>query len=104
MAGLDSSRIRSLFDEAATLLVDGPGRDALRPRSSQVNAALTEALFVGLMGRREGGDQPSPDVVSDAVRRLNRNPELLDATVKATADEESVRARLRIATAEFAEA
>jgi hypothetical protein len=98
---LPSDTISSRFKTTAELLVNGPGRSALRSQGSQVNAALSEAIFVGLMRRLDFGGTPSPSSVSAAVRRLAANDDLLGAIARATADEESVRRRLAVATREL---
>jgi hypothetical protein len=100
LANLDTDRLTRLFSVTAGLLVLGPGRSALRPRSQQVNAALTEAIFVGLMKRLAADIDSLPDVkkLTDAVSQLIQSEEILGSTVRSTADEESVRTRLRLAT------
>lgn len=92
------------FETAARLLEAGSGRRALRWAGNRaVNAALTEAVFVGLMRRLDlGDDEPSPEAVTAAVKRLQGNERLANAVTRATADEESVRTRLAITTREFA--
>ena len=99
---LDSDAIRDSFEEAARLILAGPGRRSLRRLSSQVNAALTEALFVGLMRRLDHGTNPSVEKVARAVEAVGSDPLIQDAVSRATADEESVRIRLEVATAALA--
>ncbi|MGB2756600.1 MAG: DUF262 domain-containing protein [Acidimicrobiia bacterium] len=90
------------FRKAAQLVAAASGRNALRPQGSQVNAALTEAIFVGLM-RRLGSD-PTPDeaAVRAAIDRIHSNESLVVAVSRATADEDAVRTRLEAATTAFA--
>lgn len=92
------------FTTATTLLNDdrGPGQAALRSGSRQVNAALTEAVLVGLLRRLDAGTTPDPVAVAKAVGELHANPELQPAISQATADEEAVRTRLAVATRIFA--
>ncbi|MER6591574.1 DUF262 domain-containing protein [Micromonospora purpureochromogenes] len=92
------------FRTAAHLLEAGPERRALRWAGNRaVNAALAEAVFVGLMRRLDlGDDEPTPEAVTAAVERLQGNERLANAVTRATADEESVRTRLAITTREFA--
>jgi hypothetical protein len=85
------------------LLVAGPGRAALRG-GRQINAALSEAVFVGVARRLDAGGAPSPEAVTSAVEAMLADPELTPAISQATADEESVRTRLAIATRTFATA
>lgn len=99
---LQDGAISDRFLLAADLILDGPGPDALRSRGRQVNAALTEAVFVGLMRRLDYGAPPSTTDVASAVQRIAGNDSLLGAVSRSTADEEQVRTRLEIATEQFA--
>jgi Protein of unknown function DUF262 len=95
--------VRVRFGEASQLLVLGPGRAALRTAvGRQVNAALTEAVLVGLCRRLDAGPLTNPAAVGGVVDRLLAEPEFERAVAQATADEESVRTRLAIATQMFA--
>jgi|SRR5665213_872147 len=96
--------ITSLFASASQLLVDAGGGDILRPRGSQLNVALTEAIFVGLMRRIDSGDDITSDQVAAAVEAISRNPEVESVTSKATADEDKVRTRIDIASRIFTDA
>jgi hypothetical protein len=89
------------FTEAATLL-GGVGKQVLRLQGRQVTAALAEALFVGLMRRLDIGDV-TVEQVRVATNDLLANRELISAASTSTADEESVRTRMQIATDRFAE-
>ncbi len=90
------------FDRAAELLATAVGRSALRTGGGAVNAALTEALLVGLARRLDLGDEPEIAQVQDAVAAVAGDAGLPNAISRATADEESVRTRLAIATRAFA--
>jgi hypothetical protein len=104
LARLRSGDLEESFNRAADLILEGPGSDALRlPGGRQVNAALTEAVFVGLMRRLDHGDVPSATDVAEGARRIQGNDDLLAAVGRATADEEQVRTRLEVATRTFAE-
>jgi hypothetical protein len=98
---LDPDGLAKRFRRAAKLLNDGPGPSSLRPGGSAVNAALTEAIFVGLMRRLDAGDVRSATVTS-AMKRLLEEPGLSGVIERATADEDSVRTRLALATKAFA--
>jgi len=89
-----------LFELASNRLAQGPGSDALRKASSQVNAAQTEALYVGLM-RRLAKDDISPEEVAAACSALETNSDFDLATGRSTADELVVQTRLRVATEVF---
>ncbi|AOT05985.1 DUF262 domain-containing protein [Arthrobacter sp. U41] len=101
LGDIDTEDIEYRFKAAARLLLTGPGQSVLRPGGSAVNAALTEALFVGLMRRLELSS-PSPAEVTAAIPPLMQNSEMSAAIGRSTADEESVRKRLALATRAFA--
>lgn len=102
LEGLNHHKLESLFVGASKLLLSGPGRAALRFQSSQVNAALAEALYVGLMRRLDGGATPAPGDVSNAVRAFVANRESAPTISGSTATEEYVRKRLDMSTRAFA--
>lgn len=90
---------RDLFVQAADLMSSGPGRGAIRPRGSQVNAALTEAIFVGLMTRLANDENaPQPEDLIGAVHAINADARIVESTTGSTADEEKVRVRVSAAT------
>lgn len=99
--GADVKRAAELFEEAVDVLHQGPGQVALRKASRQVNAAQTEAIFVGLMRRLSVGEL-DPSGVAAAIETLRQDPAFDAATGRATADEEPLTTRLRIATEAFA--
>ena len=94
--------VQDLFVSAAALLHQGPGRRALRPGGTQINAAFTEACFIGLMRRLEQGEV-TPMEVSQVITELESDDGLGTSMTRATADEESVRTRLAVATRLFAQ-
>lgn len=102
MENLDGDLVRKRVDDAAMLLDSAIGRAGLRIRGGAVNAALTEALLVGLARRLDLGEHPTVDTIKAAVGTVTTNPELITAISRATADEESVRNRLAITTGAFA--
>lgn len=90
------------FRRAAELLATENGADAFRLGGGQINAALTEAVFVGLMRRLDQGDQVDHVQVGVELRQLRTDQALFTAVSRATADEERVRARLEMTTRAFA--
>ncbi|MBF6543680.1 DUF262 domain-containing protein [Nocardia brasiliensis] len=104
LQGLDREHISDLFTECSGLLLEGPGRSALRFQSSQVNAALAEALYVGLMRRLDSGTPPLPDEVTAAVQSFTKNRDTAVTIAGSTATEEYVRKRLEMATRAFSQA
>lgn len=103
---LRNTRVRGaakLFERSAELLNAGPGKSALRYQSGQVNAALAEAIFVGLMRRLASKERaPTATVVSRTVNKLNSAKAMTAAISGSTATEEYVRTRLDLATEAFA--
>lgn len=91
----------TLFQRAVDVLIEGPGPEALRKSSRQVNVAQTEAIFVGLM-RRLSQREVDPADVAEAVNSLRHDTAFDASTGRATADEEPVATRLRVATEAFA--
>jgi Protein of unknown function DUF262 len=104
MKELAAPTISSRFAQSVALLnADrGPGRDAFRSGSGQVNAALTEAVLVGMFRRLDEGTTPQPDAVGRATRDLLEDDSFVSAISRATADEDAVRTRIAIATRTFA--
>lgn len=89
-----------LFLKAAEILALGPGDTALRKFSRQVNAAQAEAVFVGAMRRLSASDLSGEQAMT-ALTSLRSDKEFDTATGRATADEEPVATRLRLATEAF---
>lgn len=89
-----------LFELTASSLSNGPGSAALRKGSGQVNAAQSEAVFVGLMRRLKLGSVQRSGI-DRAFRSLTKDPDFDAATSRSTADELVVQARLRIASEAF---
>lgn len=100
---LNYEEIGAVFERAGGLIAAAAGRQAVRYQSNQVNAALTEALFVGLMRRLDFGSADFTEQdVTDAIHDIQQDPELQDKISRATADEEAVKGRLEISTRRFA--
>lgn len=97
---IDTVGVSGRFISAARALNDAVGPSVLRPGGSAVNAAWTEALFVGLMARAEPAEVSAHGIQS-AVASLQKNPEMAAATSKATADLDSVQTRIRLSTEAF---
>ncbi|MEU2093016.1 DUF262 domain-containing protein [Nocardia beijingensis] len=104
LQGLDREHISHLFTTCSNLLLEGPGKTALRFQSSQVNAALAEALYVGLMRRVASvAAPPPPNKVMAAVQSFTGNRETAATISGSTATEEYVRKRLEMATRAFSQ-
>jgi Protein of unknown function DUF262 len=101
---LNHEELEAAFRRASSLIASAEGRRAVRYQSSQVNAALTEALFVGLMRRLDFDEDIQPTDVASAINDIQNDRSLEVAISRATANEESVKTRLEIATKRFATA
>lgn len=93
----------ALFLDACKHLSGGPGPGALRKASGQVNAAQAEAVVVGLMRRLAKGPIEDRARVGAAVEAAKSDSGFDAATGRATADEEQVATRLRVAMQKFSE-
>ncbi|WP_084176347.1 DUF262 domain-containing protein [Actinokineospora spheciospongiae] len=98
---VDVEQIQTLFEQAAALLNSAAGRSAIRYQSNQVNAALAEALFVGLMKRIQAGSNLSPRAVRSIVDSLSNNKRMTAAISGSTASEENIKTRLNLASSAF---
>jgi hypothetical protein len=99
---LNYKELEATFRQASALIASAEGRQSVRYQSSQVNAALTEALFVGLMRRIDFQQKIEPPDVMAAISDIQKNKDLQAAISRATANEESVKTRLEVATKRFA--
>ncbi|WP_053850786.1 DUF262 domain-containing protein [Streptomyces sp. NRRL B-24085] len=97
----DAAGIRDRFTKAARLLNEAQGRDALRIRGTQVNAAHTDAVLVGLMFALEQGREITVAQVDDALRNLLANPRYQYAVSESTSHSEQVSARIGLASKAF---
>ncbi|MGL5823612.1 MAG: hypothetical protein ACRCYU_01945, partial [Nocardioides sp.] len=89
------------FKQAVSSLRKQVGPGAFRrPGGAQVNTAQAEAICVALMNASTAGAMPSD--LSARVKTLLGNEEFLKHTGRATADNEAVEARLRLAQATIA--
>jgi hypothetical protein len=107
---LEDNRVRRLsgedslwqaFTSAATVIHEAIGARAFRPVRA-LNAAVLDSLMVGVMRRTASGVVIDTDAVADAYQDLLANPEYQQGITSSTAAEDSVQARLRLATAAFA--
>lgn len=95
--------LRSDIDKASQLILKSCGRQGLRLEgSSQVNAALAEAIFVGLIVSLDSKTStPQPHSVRETIEQIKRDEKMLEAISKATADESQVNLRISIASDYF---
>jgi hypothetical protein len=101
---LNYGTLETSFRQASKLMASADGRHAVRYEGSQVNVALAEALFVGLMRRLDFQQDIQADEVSRAIDDIRNDEKIRSAISRATANEESVKTRLEIATKRFSAA
>ncbi|WP_052367169.1 DUF262 domain-containing protein [Paraoerskovia marina] len=92
-----------LFARANATILAGPGPQALRKGARQVNAAQAEAIYVGLM-RHLAQSEITPEAAAAAIDGLKGSDDFEASTSRATANEEPMATRLRLATEAFADA
>lgn len=92
----------ALFLRACSALNEDVGDGAVRSRSRQVNAALAEAVVVGVMNTLSAaGDDVMPEGLAQAIEQLRTDADFMESVSRSTADEEFVSRRLAKATAAF---
>lgn len=94
--------ITHLFDRTIEVAFRCLGSTAFKPQRV-LNAAVFDAVMVGLARRLEKGPITDCDALKKQYEALNLDSDFGLATQKATTDEESVTARLRLATEYFSE-
>ncbi len=100
-SGLEIKQLDSCFRGAARAILDAVGPRAFR-LGTQVNAAILESVFVGVMEQiARDPDFVREFDVSAAYESLLKDDVYIDAVTKATANEESVKARLAAARGAF---
>jgi hypothetical protein len=87
------------FEIACAAVVNGLGPAALRRSGAQVNMAQAEAVLVGVMAAM--ADDRLVEDLHAALQGLLEDEAFVQATTRATADNDSVAARLRLARAAF---
>ncbi|SNY53670.1 DUF262 domain-containing protein [Paractinoplanes atraurantiacus] len=96
----DAEGVRSRFERAAQLLNEARGRAALRLRGTQINAAHTDAVLVGLMTALTQADLDA-DNVREALETLTSNDDYLNAVSESTSHSDQVSLRIKLATRAF---
>nr|WP_298251121.1 DUF262 domain-containing protein [uncultured Halomonas sp.] len=88
-------RFAEAFERASQILIDTVGGDAFRT-GSQVNAALAEAVMVGLIRRLLDKGEPKTTCISGVIKEIK--DQARDAISRSTADESQVISRITIST------
>ncbi len=104
MSGTTLSELSGLFRKSIRFVNEAKGKAAFRPLRA-LNAAVFEAVMVG-MAERIRTDATPPDVamIASIHDRLLQDSDFLAASTSATATEDSVKTRQRLAIEAFSEA
>jgi hypothetical protein len=97
----DTTTLERTFYPTIDLISESLGVDAFRPVRA-LNAAVFDAVMVGLARRLGKQPQASPARLREAYEALLVDPEFQAAYERSTSGEEQVRKRLTIATTQFA--
>ena len=97
----NSEELTGVFDATVSTIVEAIGARAFRPRSA-LNAAVLDAVMVGLAARLQSSPNVNNGDLAERYGKLVALREFQQATERSTADEESVRQRLRLAREAFA--
>ena len=92
---------RLLFVQTADAIFNSLGKKAFKPERA-LNAALVDAVMVGVARRIRETGSPSPSGLRTAYDRLLKNENFVFSISRATADEENVKQRLELASKAFA--
>lgn len=95
------AELRQVFETTVAAILTHIGPKAFRLKSA-VNAAVLDAVMVGVATRISAGPMTEPQNMKAAYETLLSNASFLNATTRATADEESVRSRLKLSKEAFA--
>lgn len=96
------SDLGGLFQETTRVINEYLGDRAFRP-VRPLNAAVLDSIMVGVMRRLDEHLIEDGEAMLRAYQSLIRNKDYLDATTSSTAAEDSVSARLDLATEAFAD-
>lgn len=92
------SEFRELFQKTADAILRAIGPKAFKPKAT-LNAALVDAVMVGVARRiKAKGSIAAHGSLKSAYSELLRNSGFQAAIARATADEENVKRRLKLAT------
>lgn len=96
-----AAEFRRVFEETVLLIHDVLGLKAFKPRRA-VNAAICDAIMVGIATRLKAGPISNADTAKAAYATLLNNPDFQAAIGSATTNDASVHARLKLAAEAFA--
>jgi hypothetical protein len=95
-----ATEFQSVFARTVQLAQVGLPARPFRPERA-LNAAVFDSMMVGLASRLRQGPVNRVNELTEAYQSLLRAPEYVDAYRRATADEEKVKARMKLAIEAF---
>jgi hypothetical protein len=95
--------LKPLFRDTIAAIAKGIGPRAFRPFGSAVNAAVLDSVMIGVADRLAKGPIKDQAQLSMAYDALMKDERYLAAVQRATADEDSVRARLELSRQAFSQ-
>ncbi|MGV0780458.1 DUF262 domain-containing protein [Mycolicibacterium sp. XJ775] len=102
LENLDAGSLESEFDLLTSTLSAAAGRDALRFASSQVNAAMSDAILVGASLALRRGYHVTVHSARCSIQKLRDSPEFQNAVLDSTSHAENVSSRLNLSFHQFA--
>jgi hypothetical protein len=99
-SGAEAARFTSSFNSTVRVVRRDLGEKAFKPKRA-VNAAMCDAIMVGVARRLVGGPITNPDGLRQCYASLLENGDFQAAISSATTNDASVENRLRIATEAF---
>jgi len=103
LAKIPGEVLYALFTKAIGAIYEAIGKQSFRP-SRAINAAVFDAIMVGIARRLAAGTAPSSESLRAVYTNLLSNEEFLDITQHSTGHPSNVERRLQIATDAFASA
>lgn len=103
LVDLDRAAMQAEFEGVIDLLADAiPAGNLFRPGGKAMNAAVFDAMTVGVAPLLQEADKPKSDCLRQAYLGLLEDEDFQMSYQRATADEASVERRIRMATEAFA--
>ncbi len=101
LSSRSTARLRRLFDHTISSIHEALGGDAFRPVRA-FNAAVFDAVMVGVAKALEGGKIAGPSELKDDYRELLDGDDFTESSTTGTTQEGNVRQRLQLACEAFA--
>lgn len=96
----DQDQIKEIFLPTVEVILEKIGKDAFKPQS-RVNAAVSDAILVGIAKRLELGDIKSD--LHQEYSNLTTNHEFISSVSKGTSQNQNVRKRLELSIEAFSD-